>query len=165
MSEPSNFRHDLFATVVGGGYCIGCGVCAAFDSRLQMKLDAHGRYVASLDCKQTANAPITSRVCPFADGVSNESELGREIFGLEKNFDVHLGYHVANYAGWVVEDNFRAKGSSGGLASWLLVELLNQGLVDYVVHVAPQRVISFLAVPTKSVPMLSRVITQWKCRA
>jgi coenzyme F420-reducing hydrogenase beta subunit len=49
-----------------------------------------------------------------------------------------VGRYLASYAGWVITSNFRANGSSGGLVSWLLVELLERGLVDYVVHVTPE---------------------------
>ncbi len=129
---------NLFTTVIDGGYCIGCGACAAFDSNIRIKLDEQGRYVATGQDENTAIAPAAARVCPFADGVPDEDELARDVFGADTQFEPHVGYHVASYAGWVVETDFRASGSSGGLASWILVELLNRGLVDYVVHVAPQ---------------------------
>lgn len=128
---------DLFDTVVKNGCCIGCGVCAAFDPNISIKLDEYGRYIATRKSGELNISPIAARVCPFADGVPNENELGREAFGAATPFDSHVGYHVANYAGWVVESDYRMQGSSGGLASWLLVELLNSGLVDHVVHVAP----------------------------
>ena len=120
------------------GCCIGCGACAAFDPGIRIKLDEYGRYVATRQSESTPVNPTAALVCPFADGVPNEDELAQEVFGTEAQFEPHIGYHVATYAGWVVESDFRAQGSSGGLASWLLVELLNRGLVDYVVHVAPQ---------------------------
>jgi len=129
---------DLFDTVVKSGCCIGCGTCAAFDSNIRLQLDAFGRYVATRQSESSPDNPTAARVCPFADGIPNEDELAREVFGQAGAFDPHIGYHVANYAGWVVESDFRTKGSSGGLVSWLLVELLNHGLVDYVVHVTPE---------------------------
>lgn len=129
---------DLFATVVANGCCIGCGVCAAFDPGISIKLDESGRYVAT---RQSESAPVNSaavRVCPFADGVANEDDLACEVFGQSGPLDPHIGFHVASYAGWVVESDFRTKGSSGGLASWVLVELLERGLVDHIVHVTPE---------------------------
>ena len=129
---------DLFDTVVKNGCCIGCGACAAFDPGIRIGLDEFGRYVAKRQHENTPVAPVAARVCPFADGVPDENELAREAFGAETQFEPHVGYHVANYAGWVVESDYRAQGSSGGLASWVLVELLNRRLVDHVVHVAPQ---------------------------
>ena len=128
---------DLFDTVVQSGCCVGCGVCATFDPAISIKLDACGRYLATREVATIPANQAAGRVCPFADGVSNEDDLARELFGQAGSFDPHIGFHVATYAGWVAEDDFRASGSSGGLASWLLVELLNRGLVDHVVHVGP----------------------------
>lgn len=140
MPRAPSSTADLFDTVVSNGCCIGCGVCAAFDPNIRVKLDEFGRYVASRRDESLPAAPVAARVCPFADGVPNEEELGREAFGAEVRCDPRVGCQVASYAGWVAESDYRARGSSGGLASWLLVELLNRGLVDHVAHVAPQPV-------------------------
>ena len=136
MSQNPNL--NLFDTVVQNGFCIGCGACAAFDPGIRIKLDEYGRYVAT---RQSDSAPVNSgavRVCPFADGVANEDNLAREVFGQSGQLEPHIGYHAGTYAGWVVESDFRARGSSGGLASWVLAELLNRGLVDHVVHLTPE---------------------------
>lgn len=101
-------------------------------------LDAHGRYVAMRQPESLPANPVAARVCPFADGVPDENELAQEGFGKSALLEPHIGYYVATYAGWVVESDFRARGSSGGLASWVLVELLDRELVDYVVHVMPE---------------------------
>lgn len=140
MPPCENAAVDLFATVVANGCCIGCGACAAFDPGIKIKLDDYGRYVATRNGANSPTNPAVARVCPFADGVPDENELARELFGPAGSFESHVGFYVATYAGWVIESNFRAQGSSGGLGSWVLVELLNRGLVDHVVHVAPQSV-------------------------
>jgi coenzyme F420 hydrogenase subunit beta len=142
MHPTQNTVIDLFATVVANGCCIGCGACAAFDSGIRIKLDDYGRYVAAREPNDAPLSPAAARVCPFADGGPDEDELARKVFGHAKSFEPHIGFHEATYAGWVVESDFRAQGSSGGLASWVLVELLDRGVVDYVVHVAPQPVAS-----------------------
>jgi len=129
---------DLFDTVVKSGCCIGCGACAAFDPGIRIKLDEYGRYVAARQSESAPATPVAARICPFADGVANENDLAKEVFGHAMTLEPHIGYHVATYTGWVFESDFRAKGSSGGLASWVLVELLNRGLVDHVVHVTPE---------------------------
>src|SRR5690606_35788511 len=41
----------------------------------------------------------------------------------------------ATFAGYVSESDFRERGSSGGLVTWLLCELLEKSLVDAVIHV------------------------------
>jgi coenzyme F420 hydrogenase subunit beta len=129
---------DLFGTVVAGGCCIGCGACAAFDPGLRIKLDEFGRYVATRPDAAGPVAAVAARVCPFADGVPDENELARDVFGADIKLDAHLGHQIATYAGWVTESDFRVRGSSGGLGSWVVVELLRRGLVDRVVHVASQ---------------------------
>jgi coenzyme F420-reducing hydrogenase beta subunit len=144
---------DLFGTVIKNGCCIGCGACAVFDSEIRIRLDEFGRYVATRPAGSSAIAPAAARVCPFADGVPDENALGREVLGQDIPFDPHVGHHVASYAGWVVESDFRTQGSSGGLASWLLVELLARGLVDHVVHVAPQ------PAPTAGAPLFRFAIS------
>lgn len=135
-------KMDLFSTVVVNGCCIGCGTCAAFDPSIRIRLDEFGRYVATRSGGAGAVASAAARVCPFADGVPNEDDLAREVFGAEVQLDPHLGHYVATYAGWVTEADYRARGSSGGLVSWLLVELLQRGIIDRAVHVAPQAVSS-----------------------
>lgn len=131
---------DLFSTVVANGCCIGCGACAAFDPSIRIRFDECGRYVATRPGGAGAVASSAARVCPFADGVPNEDDLAREVFGAEVQLDPHLGHQVATYAGWVTEADYRARGSSGGLVSWLLAELLQRGMIDRAVHVAPRAV-------------------------
>ena len=123
---------------MANGYCIGCGACAAFDPGIRIALDDYGRYQAGRSHERASVSAAAAGVCPFADDVPDEKELGRAVFGQNVAIDEHIGYHLANYAGWVIESDFRAKGSSGGLVSWLLAELLDRELVDYVVHVAPE---------------------------
>src|ERR1039457_2302747 len=127
MHSSQNPAAELFATVVANGCCIGCGACAVFDPGIRIKLDDYGRYVATRQGGDSPANPAAARVCPFADGVPDENKLASEIFGQNGSFEPHVGHHVATYAGWVVESDFRAQGSSGGLASWLLVELLERG--------------------------------------
>jgi coenzyme F420-reducing hydrogenase beta subunit len=136
MATPAPLLPSLFGTVVANGFCIGCGACAAFDPAIRIVFDQCGRYVATRDSTGAPLAASASRVCPFADGLPSETELGREIFGEAGSCDHRIGRHGAAYVGWVVESDYRARGSSGGMASWLLVELLKLKAIDYVVHVA-----------------------------
>ena len=130
---------ELFETVVQGGYCIGCGACAAVkDSPIQIRLDSYGRYQATLpESQPTEVASDPSKVCPFSDRVPNENEIGAELFGAAGVFDEHLGYHAGTYIGYVAEGDYRALGSSGGVGKWILCELLREGLVDAVIQVLP----------------------------
>ncbi len=42
---------------------------------------------------------------------------------------------MATYAGCVSEGDFRDRGSSGGMGTWIISQLLKEGLVDGVIHV------------------------------
>ncbi|MBD2200202.1 Coenzyme F420 hydrogenase/dehydrogenase, beta subunit C-terminal domain [Calothrix anomala FACHB-343] len=132
----------LFQTVVDGGYCIGCGACASIPgSPIKMKLDEYGRFCASLESStehHDKNLSILD-VCPFSDTAANEDEIGQELFGQNCQHHSRIGYHLATYAGYVTENNFRQHGSSGGMGTWIVTELFNQKLIDAVIHVHEQK--------------------------
>jgi coenzyme F420-reducing hydrogenase beta subunit len=124
--------------VVSNGYCIGCGVCAATnDSPCAIKMDQEGKYQAVLE--KTGNNEQALAVCPFSNEALNEDEIGKKLFGDIPSvcYDANLGYFLKSFAGSVAADTYRDKGSSGGLGSWLAVSLLEEHLVDFVIHVRP----------------------------
>ncbi|MBD2594944.1 Coenzyme F420 hydrogenase/dehydrogenase, beta subunit C-terminal domain [Nostoc spongiaeforme FACHB-130] len=128
----------LFETVVDGGYCIGCGGCASItDSPIKMKLDEYGRICASIepsaDQSSIEISPIA--VCPFSEEALNEDQIAQEIFGQNCEHHNLIGYHLATYAGFVAESDFRERGSSGGMGTWIITRLLSENLVDGVIHV------------------------------
>lgn len=126
----------LFNTVVDGGYCSGCGACAAVaDSPLKMVLDKYGRLQPTKDEEVETNNTQVLSVCPFSDKSFNEDRIGKELFSSDCTYHDRIGYHLATYAGYVTEEDFRDRGSSGGMGTWILQELFNQGLIDRVIHV------------------------------
>ena len=128
----------LLETVVSGGYCIGCGVCAALDgSPMAVEMDEYGRYqaVARAGAVTRKTLPLLD-VCPFSGAGPNEDEIAQG-YSSTCRHDSRIGYYQGLYAGYVQEQEFRARGASGGLATWLLHELLRKGLVDAVIHVQP----------------------------
>lgn len=131
----------LIDDVVGNGYCIGCGVCKAVKgSPVQVIMDEAGRYQALLPTPIPTQPVLeaVSTVCPFSGIVPNEDVLGVELYPKAVNQDPNLGRYEACYAGFVREGQFRALGSSGGIAKWVLYELLRRHEVDAVVQVVPQ---------------------------
>lgn len=127
----------LFETVVEGDYCIGCGLCAAVEaSPIQIGLTEEGAYRAELssELRSWPAARLALDVCPFSDTGRNEDEIAESLFA-PAPYRGDIGYHLATYAGHVVEGDYRSHGSSGGMAKWILSELLRTGLVDHVVHV------------------------------
>lgn len=133
----------LMNTVVEGGYCIGCGVCAALPhSPLTIQLDDYGRYQATLPPSQEECQPQQAvsylSICPFAEGSANEDEIARDAFGDRCKYHDQIGYYLETYAGYVAEGDFRGQGSSGGMGTWILAELFRQNQIDYAVHVHQQ---------------------------
>ncbi|AUT01313.1 coenzyme F420 hydrogenase [Nostoc sp. CENA543] len=130
--------NQLRETVIEGGYCVGCGACAAVSgSPIQMKLDADKKLQATTDTvtKSTFSSGGILSVCPFSNQSLNEDQISQELFGRDGKYHQQIGYYLDTYAGYVVEDNYRDRGSSGGMGTWIVTNLLTQGLVDGVIHI------------------------------
>ncbi|MBW8787551.1 MAG: coenzyme F420 hydrogenase, partial [Rhizobium leguminosarum] len=76
-----------------------------------------------------------ARICPFSPMARDEDELAAEYFPRAKSQDPLLGRFEAAFVGHVEEGEYRSKGSSGGMVTWVAAELLRLGLVDGVAHV------------------------------
>lgn len=130
----------MITEVIAGGYCIGCGVCAVPESSpIRIRLNADGCYEAYVSPDEGSLSPSQlkelSAVCPFADGAVDEDKIAEEIFGALPHHDAAVGRFESCFAGHVAEGRFREEGSSGGLGSWIVSELLARNLVDRVLHV------------------------------
>lgn len=81
----------------------------------------------------SADSPV-NRACPFLAG-PDEDALGAQLYAeADGVHDAQLGWYRGLYAGHS-NDRSREDGSSGGLASWLLAELLRREMVTAVIHV------------------------------
>lgn len=138
----ANPRRDL-PFVVTSGMCVGCGACAvASGGKLSMKMTEAGTYepvthdgraIADLD---DATLEHGSRVCPFSGGARDEDSIGSELYEGEGSERGEITGHFRKIvAGHVAAGDFRERGTSGGLTSWMLFELLSAGHVDGVIHV------------------------------
>jgi len=133
MIQP--YYRDLKEKVIDKGYCIGCGACvSAGDVKGINKLDPYGMYKPSFD---ELGSPV-SDVCPFFTS-RTESQLGEMLFSGFKDIKKNefIGFFLETYAGHVIEDDFRKYGSSGGFVTWILSRLLEERLIDAVIHVKP----------------------------
>lgn len=130
--------NQLFETVIDGGYCVGCGACASVSgSPVKMELNSHGQFVASIDSADAhpfSDSPV-QKVCPFSNKSLNEDEISQELFGEFAKHHNKIGHYLATYAGYVSEGEFRDRGSSGGMGTWIVSRLLSEDLVDGVIHV------------------------------
>lgn len=124
--------------IVRSGLCIGCGICVSQSQRsdTRMRFDKYGQYKPqgpSAWFKQSSES--FSRTCPFSPTAKNETELAGELFPKALQINDSIGRFQTNWVGHVLEDDFRMQGSSGGLVSWVAVELWRKGLIDGVAHV------------------------------
>lgn len=148
-SVPSEVT-KLLETVIDGGYCIGCGACASINgSPLKIQLDEYGKFKATINplVDQSFLMDSVQSVCPFSNASLNEDEISKPLFSNDCQYHDKIGYNLATYAGYVLEGDFRDRGSSGGMGTWIVSNLLSQGLVDGVIHVHQRH-------PTASDPRL-----------
>jgi coenzyme F420-reducing hydrogenase beta subunit len=94
-----------------------------------------GYYQADLSAASDADKEIASRVCPFTHESKNEDVLGEERFP-DLPHDSRTGRYRSTFAGRLAEDTELPSSSSGGLTTWLLLQLLEQGEVDGIIHVS-----------------------------
>jgi len=121
--------------IVSNGACIGCGACKAFAPDVyEIGLNKYGEIQAKT--RQGVREPEEFvRICPFTSDGPNEDELGSSRFSTATNKHTGLGRFLGCYAGSVSEGEFQKLGSSGGMGTWVVSRLLEEGLVDGVVHV------------------------------
>lgn len=125
--------------IIDGGYCIGCGGCdSASDGVISIAMDESGMYqadISSVDTLSNSTLGKALKACPFSDAGPNEDVIGEKLYGNDCAHDSRLGYYNNLYIGYVAENDFRAKGTSGGVITWVLTELLKRGEIDAVAHV------------------------------
>jgi len=125
----------VLTRVIEGGYCVGCGACAALDPRIAIRFDEMQRLQAKLP-QGDGIRPEAAAACPFADGAMDEDRLAGALFTAPGMIeDARIGRHLATFVGWAEEGEMRARASSGGIGTWLQAELLDKGLVDAVIDV------------------------------
>lgn len=110
------------------------GVFTTVSDKISIRLDAYGEYEYSIA------SPLDSIECTNIqklDSLSNADEdtLSADLYASQQGIkhDSAIGYYLNLYCGHVDEGDFRKNGTSGGVASWILCQLLESGLVDGVV--------------------------------
>lgn len=123
--------------VVDNGFCTGCGACA-FTNGWDMALNEFGEYIPVIPGDRNGKSEIgDDTVCPSLAPELNEDVLAAEVFSQNCSHDERIGYHYATYGAYVCEGVFRSNGTSGGMGTWVAVELLRKGHIDGFIHVKP----------------------------
>lgn len=121
--------------VVKTGVCVGCGACSVITAgQIPMQVNRYGMWEADLSHSLQPAQELGSRVCPFADETPNETVIASESY---PDLPEHplVGRYLSTFAAQVNDDEYLQGSSSGGLTSWLLLQLLERGLIDGVLHV------------------------------
>ena len=131
--------HKIEETI-SRGICIGCGACsAATGGAVRVQLGRTRLYEANLEDASEEQVRAASRVCPFSDESPNENELTAPRADSAMVSDTRLGLHTRTFAGRVADEKYLRGSSSGGLASWLVDELISSGHADAVIHVGAEQ--------------------------
>lgn len=117
------------------GLCVGCGACAVVDPSVKVTRDSMGSMVADFTAvKSLTNSPA-DLVCPFSDNSQNENVVGNILYSDCEHYDERVGFFSKIYSGRRVDENVLLNSSSGGLTSFVSLQLLKQGYVDGIIHV------------------------------
>ena len=100
-----------------------------------MAFDGDGLYRAEINGHTPSQVVAEANlVCPFSDTTSDEDSVAAALWP-ELPTDNRVGKYLGTYAGRINDDNLVMGSSSGGLTSWLLAKLLEQNLINGVIHV------------------------------
>ena len=100
-----------------------------------MRLDALGQWKPADSPLIQIQTETFARTCPFSPVAANETQIARALYPDAPHENNEIGRYESAYVGYAAADDFRARGSSGGLVTWVAHELLRRGLVDGVAHV------------------------------
>lgn len=116
----------------------GSGVISVVDPDIGIKLNKFGIYDEYLTVEGDKELnPLVELVSPNFNSQDNEDSVAQSLFGSieDINYDKRLGYYSSLYVGHVKEGQFREDASSGGFGTWIFKELLENDLIDGVLHV------------------------------
>jgi len=133
-----NYIPKVIDLVVKNDICIGCGMCVykCPSKALTMDWNEYGFLVPVLSGSCEADSSCLT-VCPFnpypAADVKTENELTEIYLKEAPNYHQKIGKYYGLYAGY--SNEYRITSSSGGIATFVLTQLLEQKIVDYIFSV------------------------------
>lgn len=131
-------KHNIFDAVVKQDLCVGCGACLYSSSQdnLGMKWNKEGFLNPNPDIPELLSEE-NLKVCPFNPFPDKEVRTENEIAGVflkdAPNRHQKVGRYYNTYVGY--SNKYRLTSSSGGIATYLIDELLNKKIVDAVITV------------------------------
>ena len=132
-----NITPKVISKIVHNDLCTGCGICVTeCENTLSIDFNKNGFYVPIQinDCDSLSNC---IKVCPFNDNpiknLANEDEISKSLNRDKLKKHEHLGNYLNLYAGHSIK--YRKTSSSGGIATFVLSELMKNGEIDYLISV------------------------------
>ncbi|MCL2172298.1 MAG: Coenzyme F420 hydrogenase/dehydrogenase, beta subunit C-terminal domain [Candidatus Bathyarchaeota archaeon] len=115
--------------VVETGLCLGCGTCAGIcpSRSIEIVSNSKGELEASI-IGLCVNCGNCLKVCPGSN--VNVVQLNNSFMDREGKYDPLIGTYSQCYIGYAQDSTIRAKGSSGGLVTSLLISALESGFID-----------------------------------
>lgn len=131
-------KKNIFDAVIKQDLCVGCGTCLYSSSKndLRMKWNEEGFLIPSSEQPETISKE-SLKICPFNPFPDKEVRTEKEIANIflkdVPNRHPKVGHYVNTYVGY--SNKYRLTSSSGGIATYLIDELLNNKIVDAVITV------------------------------
>lgn len=125
--------------VINNDLCTGCGACLYKNnvSGLKMYWNNEGFLVPNFKVEQYKNIDEHVNVCPFNPSpekeVLTEDEISKIFLNETPNFHSKVGKYYNTYVGYSEQN--RLTSSSGGLATYFLLQLFEKRIIDAVITV------------------------------
>ncbi len=133
----SPYTPKVIKNVVNQNMCVGCGACtsACNSNAIEMNWNSEG-FLIPKEINICNGEGACIKVCPFnptpSDICKDEDVIAKKYL-TNQNFNDRFGYYKNIYAGY--SHKYRKDSSSGGIATYTLVTLLEKKIVDYVICV------------------------------
>ncbi len=117
------------------GYSVGSGAYSVANAKIETILNEYGEYQYSFEAEEYLIS--ASSVCCMSNVSDDETTIAHQLYSDVEGvkYNSVIGLYKNLYIGYVAEGSYRKNGSSGGMATWLLVELLRRNMIDGVIHV------------------------------
>ena len=131
-------KKNIFDAVIKQDLCVGCGACLYSSSKndLRMKWN-QGGFLNPTSETPEMESEKSLKVCPFNPFPDKEVRTEKEIANIflkdAPNHHNRVGRYYNSYVGY--SNKYRLTSSSGGMATYLIDQLLNKNIVDVVVTV------------------------------
>lgn len=118
-------------------YSEASGSMSVVDSNISIQMNKFGLFEEVLANPNKDIEKIAELVSPNLNSETNESEIAEELYSeiVDVQYDKRIGFYTSLFVGHVLEGNYRSNASSGGMGTWIFKELLEQDMIDYVIHV------------------------------